>query len=399
MNRCRPQPQALWTRIEIDQFAAQALLATTPALANVPFAVVRQQQDRHKASLFSVSRCARMCGAEPGMPVFVARRKVGARLQVLPRDAVAEAAVTASLREVYDRWTPELTVEPTSAWLDLSGTPISRAISSDEVGDRLGQELKQASGLQEIAIGVSASRLVAQVLARQIEADGVRVCPFGQEQAQLARLDADSLPGLASNCRQRAHMYGLQRVDQLLELDRATLVRRFGKHEGARIYGLLRGLASAPRQGSGNTIEAETILHTDINDEGLLREAVRLTADRATHELRKSQQVASAVRLQLVYSDSRRTQKTVRLPSSTDSFAQISEISQAAFRELHVRRVALRSLHVAALRTSPESGQRDLFDGAGQQKQRRLGAAITEIRQRMGFDAVVPAGSLALEHD
>ncbi len=53
----------------------------------------------------------------------------------------------------------------------------------------------------------------------------------------------------------------------------------------------------------------------------------------------------------------------------------------------------------AALRTSPATGQRDLFDGIRQQKERRLGTALTDIRERLGFDAVVPGGSLSLDRE
>ena len=395
----RPRPQPLWVRVEIDQYAAQALLATMPALADVPFGVVRQREDSHKASLFAVSQCARARGAEPGMPVFIARRKVGRGFRVMPRDETAEATVREALRSLCAEWTPEHDVGGTSAWLDLAGTPISRAVPRDDLGHRLTTESQQRSGLRQLAVGVSTSRVVAQILARQARPEGVITCPAGQEQALLSTVDADSLPGLAAACRERVHMYGLEGVDQLLDLDRSTLVRRFGKEQGGSIYGLVRGMASEPQRAPDNGIGAETVLRADVNDESLLLEAVRLTADKATHELRRAHLVARAVRLQLVYSDNRRAQKTLRLPVSTDDFPRIGAALLAVFVELHVRRVGLKSIHVAALHTSPATGQQDLFDDARQHKGRRLGAAITSIRERMGFDAVVPAGSLILDRD
>jgi nucleotidyltransferase/DNA polymerase involved in DNA repair len=395
----RPRPQPLWVRLEIDQYAAQAVFAATPGLRQVPFGVVRQQEDSHKASLFAVSQCARNRGVEPGMPVFIARRKVGREFRVVGRDEAAESTIREAVRELCAEWTPEQQVGATSAWLDLSGTPISRALSWGEVGARLSTEVQQRSGLQQLAVGVSASRVVAQILARQARPQGVITCPVGQEQERLSSVDADSLPGLAAACRDRAHMYGLDRVEQLLDLDRNTLIRRFGKEEGARIYGLVRGMASEPQRPRDERTSAETVLPKDVNDESLLHEAVRLTADKTTDELRRASLVTRAVRLELVYSDNRRAQKTIRLSASTDDFPSISGASLAAFAELHVRRVALKSIVVTALRTSPATGQHDLFDGLRQQKSRRLGAAITSIRQRMGFDAVVPAGSLSLVRD
>jgi len=395
----RPRPKPLWVRVEVDQYAAQALLATTPALEALPFGIVRQRENSHKASLFAVSQCARARGAEPGMSVFIARRKVGRGFRVMPRDETAEATTGEVLRSLCAELTPEHDVGETSAWLDIFGTPISREVPRSDLGHRLTSELRQRSGLQQLAVGVSASRVVAQILARQARPEGVITCSAGQKQALLTTVDADSLPGLAAACRERVHMYGIEGVDQLLDLDRSTIIRRFGKEQGGRIYGLVRGMASDPQRVRGDGIGAETVLRADINDESRLLEAVRLTADKATHQLRHSRLVARAVRLQLVYSDNRRVQKTLQLPASTEDSARIEAASLAAFVELHVRRVGLKAIHVAALHTSPATGQRDLFDGARQHKGRRLGAAITSIRERMGFDAVVPAGSLILDWD
>jgi nucleotidyltransferase/DNA polymerase involved in DNA repair len=397
--RERPRPQPLWVRVEIDQLAAQAIVAADPSLRDIPIGVVRQSEESHKAALFSVSPAARQRGARAGMPVFVARRKAGQGLRVLPRNDDAEQRVQQALAGIYAAWTPELSTGSTWALLDLAGTPAARAVPYDEIGQRLVERLKSRAGLTEIAAGVSTSRVVAQILARQAVPDGVVTCAPGDEARMLAEVDADALPGLASACRERVHLYGLDRVDQLLALDRATLVRRFGKEEGARLYGLVRGLAPEGRRRGADTVEAETVLSTDVNDDGLLLDAVRLTASKATHEMRRLGQVAGSLRLTLTYSDNRRAQKTVRLPASTDDFGRIERAVLGAFAESHVRRVALKSIHVAALRTSPATGQRDLFDGVTQAKARRLGAALTDIRQRLGFDAVVPGGALRLRDD
>lgn len=393
----RPRPQQLWVRVDIDQLPAQALSIADPSLPDVPFVVVRQAEESHKAAVFAVNAFARQAGASPGMPVFIARRKVGRSLRVIPRDLDAEEAVRTSLHVVFAQWTPEVAAGGAWGLLDLSGTPRSRELPYSGVGARLSEELKERSGLTDIAIGVSGSRVVAQILARQIMPDGVITCPHGDEQCMLAAMDADSLPGLASACRERAHAYGIDRVDQLLELDRSTLIRRFGREQGGRLYGLVRGLASDARRTERDEIEAETVLKADVNDDSLLLEAVRLTADKATTQLRHGHRTASAVRLLLVYSDNRRAQRTARLSSSTDAFSRIADSALALFAQLHVRRVGLKSIQVTLARTSPATGQRDLFDGVTQQKERRLGAALTDIRQRMGFDAVLPAGSLRLE--
>lgn len=395
----RPRPEPIWVRAEFDQFPAQVLQAADPTLEQSSFIVVRQLHESHKAAVFAVSARARAAGVEPGMPVFVARRKIGRQLRVLPRDETAEQASRDTLQQLCSAWTPEARIEAAAIRLDLSGTPISRQVPLHRLGAWIAAGLRGGSGLQSLAVGVSASRVVAQILARQARPDGIATCPPGQEQAHLAAVDADSLPGLASACRERAHKYGLERVDQLLELDRATLIRRFGRADGTQLYGLARGIASEPGRRGADSVAAETVLRTDVNDDGLLLEALRLTVDKAVHQVRRRHLVAGAVCLQLVYSDNQRTRKTIRPAASTDDFSQLRSVCLAAFGQIHTRRVALKSIQVTALRLSPAAGQRDLFDGAQQRKDRRLGRALTSIRERLGFDAVVSAGALRLADD
>jgi hypothetical protein len=63
-------------------------------------------------------------------------------------------------------------------------------------------------------------------------------------------------------------------------------------------------------------------------------------------------------------------------------------LADRLFDTLHTRRVALKVFALRAGRTTPSTGQGDLFAGVTEQRSERLGEAITAIRQRMGFDAV-----------
>ena len=100
---------------------------------------------------------------------------------------------------------------------------------------------------------------------------------------------------------------------------------------------------------------------------------------------------------QLRYTDNRTAQRSVLLAAATDDFRVLSKVAVGLFHEAYQRRVAIKSMHVVASRPSRDSGQLDLFGGQRERRQRALGTAITDIRTRMGFDAVLSATSLGKE--
>ena len=179
-----------------------------------------------------------------------------------------------------------------------------------------------------------------------------------------------------------------------MSLDRRALRRRFGRREGERLYGAVRGLEAEARPGAPAGIEAETMLREDANDDGLLRAAVALTVDRACHELRLHGLAARSLTLRITYTDDRRAQRTSRLPAATDDFPVLCAAAEELFHQIHVRRAAVRTIAALPSRTCPASGQQDLFDGEAGRRRRCLGTAITDIRSRLGFGAVVGAGAL-----
>ncbi|MCY3735697.1 MAG: hypothetical protein OXG13_04810 [Gemmatimonadaceae bacterium] len=397
-RRPRPRPQPLWLSVEVGQFSAQALERARPGLRGSAFVVLRQSRDSHRAAVQAVSARARDLGVEPGTLLFAMRRAHRGRVAVVDRDESAEATAAETVTAVLERWTPSFRVRRgwarLSAILDLGGTPAARAGGWRAAGAELQGQLAGASGLGEIAVGVSTARLVARVLGREALPGGVVLCAPGDEDRVLARTELADLPGLGSVCRERAARYGIHTVGQVLPLDRRALRRRFGRRTGERLYGVVRGLEVEARPGAPGVVEAETVLREDANDDSLLRAAVALTVDRACHELRLRGLAAKALILRIAYTDDRRAQKTTRLPAATDEFPVLCAAAEELFRQIHVRRAAVRTIAAVPSRTSPASGQQDLFDGEAGRRRRCLGAAITDIRSRMGFGAVVGADAL-----
>lgn len=395
----RQPPEPLHLAIEVDQFAAQSIAAQRPDLRGQPFIVVQQAADSHHAAVYSRSLEAAAFGIEPGMPLFVARRQCPEAL-VVHRDRTLEAALRERLCHAVNEWTPRARVYGrVRCNLDLSGTPAQRQWGAGdgsalaELADRLRSDVGSRSRLQFLAVGLSCSALVARILARQALPSGVLVCPPGAELDELAGKAIELLPGLSRAVRDKLRQYGLQYVHQVQRLDRRSLVKRFGWRDGGKLYGLVRGVADQSRREEIPVVTAETVLRTDLNEDYLLAQCVRLTADRLCHKLRHQGLVARRVTFRLRHTDNQCVQRSTRLAQATADFEAIAGAARRLFADVYGRRAAIKSMSLSATRPSHSTKQIDLFETTHERKLQSLGAAITDIRHRMGFDAVLSGAS------
>lgn len=420
----RPKAEPLYVALEFEQFPAQVLAGRSgqaiclrcgprPSrdrgddlcpdsdprreLRGKAFAVIRQSGESHKASVYAISAQARELGVEPGIPVFLLRRKFGGRVRVVPRDEEMEAKVLARLGELYEEWTPSFEV---GRWgktvLDLAGAPVQRGIGWEALAELVRARVQDGTGLTEVAVGVSRLPMLARALAREVRPAGVNACPPGQEMEALAELDLEVLPGMSGGKREQLRKYGIESVEQVRELERQALVKRLGRADGEGVYGLVRGVELRGRRSTREQVSAETVLDHDVNDEYALVQLVRLTVDKVCDQLRREGLVARRVAVQLTYTDNRRARRSVVMPASTDSFDAVAGAALGLFGELHLRRVGLKAIEVIVLRPGRDSGQLDLFVGDAERRQRSLGRAITDIRGRMGFGAVLGAAEMGV---
>ena len=388
----RSQHEPLYLSLEIDQFSAQVIAAYNPLYQRKPFVVVRQNADSHKSSVWACSALARRLHAEPGMPVHPLKKR-HAELAVVPRDEELEKTACAELSRLIYGYTPEYEInEGGRCLLDLTGTPILRQGGVGHLAMRLKDEVHYKIGLEEIAIGISRSKLISRMMAKAARPDAVRICEPGQESDVLGSLDAALLPGLSPPCREKIKKYGLRKIGQIQRLGREALIRRFGM-EGEKLYTLTSGVESDSGGARGKALYAETVLDRDINDRVLLVQNVRYTADKLCHGLKIENARTKRLSFILKYTDYRTVQKAALLSSPTNDFITIAQASIRLFEALYQRRVAIKSMKLVAGRPQGDTGQLDLFETDGQKRQRSLGCAITEIRKQMGFGIVLSASS------
>jgi DNA polymerase IV len=382
----------LFITLDHDHFSAQALSAYDPTLRDHPFVVVRQSKDSHKCAVYACSYRAQQLGIRRGQPVQMVLRRHH-KVEVVTRDNLIEETARDELGWVSEHYTPEFDVtEYGRCLLNLSGTPAEQDEDIEKIADRIRDDIVTKIGLQDVAIGIASSRLISTMLARLARPADTRFCIPGTEPETLASISADLLPGVSNTAKERIRQYGIKRIGQIQNLGKDALVARLGG-EGERLYSLSVGVDAKRRIEKKEPIEAETVLDQDINDEKLLRQHVRYTADKLSHQMITVSAWASRMTFVLTYTDNRRTQKTASFVSPTNNREKLTDTALRLYRDLYQRRVAIKSIRLQVRQPRQDTNQMDLFETANEKRQRTIGHAMTKVRDRLGFDSVLPAAN------
>jgi DNA polymerase-4 len=141
------------------------------------------------------------------------------------------------------------------------------------------------------------------------------------------------------------------------------------------------------------SVSRETTLSRDERDEKRLEGLLLLLTARMAAQLREEQLMARTVTLKLRHDDFLTVTRRTSLPEPTNLDAELAgaarRLFQAAFRDARQRDRGVRLIGVAATNITPVESL-DLFEAPERTRLRQLTAAVDEVREKFGFDAVTP---------
>lgn len=381
----------LYLCLEVDQFSAQVFSAYNPDYRDRAFVIVQQHPEYRMTSVWSCSVLAKRMGVRRGMVLNRLKRRYP-DLEIMPRHSGLEKISCEDLAKLLNDYTPKYRVdEGGMCILDLSGVSVQGKLEA--LAERLKKEIRSRIGFSEISVGISHMKLLARLLAKASLPDGVRMCKFGEEDSILTSLDTGLIFGLSDACRKKIDKYGLKRIGQFRQLGKRALVHRFGK-EGERLYGLATGIESQCQASASRVVQSETVLRWDINDVSLLVQNVQLMSDRFCYQLKILNLQAKGITLTLKYRDNRLVWKAEQLEIPTNEFFRIAPLALRLFDNLYKRRVAAKSIRLAAKQLQTDSGQLSLFETDSERRCRKIDQVITNIRKKMGFRSILSASYL-----
>jgi DNA polymerase-4 len=286
------------------------------------------------------------------------------------------------------------------AYLDFSGTERLYPVSLLPIAEQIRDTVRAETNL-DVSIGIGSNRMIAKLASDTAKPKGLMEVRAGWEEGFLAGLPLRALPGIGPKTTARLAELGLANVVQVQELTREKLEALVGPE--AKLLKLrAHGYGGTALHGDRlpRSVSRETTLSRDARDPARLETLLALLTARVAGQLREEGLVARTVTLKLRHDDFKTVTRQHTLDTPTDLDAELYEPARAMFREAFAevrgrdRGVRLIGIGATGLGKAAEP---DLFEPADRERRRRLTAAVDQVRERFGFDALAEARLLALK--
>ena len=304
-------------------------------------------------------------------------------LQTHPRRLVDLAVVEGVLTPL---------VEPLSideAFMDLSGTRslhrASPAATLAALARRVERELSIA-----VSIGLSYNKFLAKIASDLDKPRGFAVIGRAEARAFLAGKPVGLLWGVGDVLRNRLASDGIARIGQLVRLDEAELVARYGKI-GRRLFQCARGEDDRPvdPDREAKSMSSEITLGEDLSDAATLRPILWQLAETVARRMKKAGVAGGGVTLKLKTADFHILTRARRLNTPTRSAEEMFRAAEPLLaREADGRAFRLIGIGAHDLVEARSVAQSDLF-GGGAREDDRIDEAVDTLRDRFGEDAIV----------
>lgn len=367
--------------VDMDAFYAAIEQRDDPALRGKPVIVGGPNR---RGVVSTASYEARPYGVHSAMPMARALRLCPDAVVVQPRmSAYVEAS--RKLMDVLESFTP--LYEPLSldeAFLDMTGS--ERLFGApDQIARAIKTKISETTCLTA-SVGIATNKFLAKLASDLDKPDGITWVPFGGETAFIAPLPIRRLWGVGPRSAERLAALGLQTIGDIASSDPTWLEQQLGASAGAHLFALSRGWDDREviAHGRRKSVGSEVTLADDVRGKKAVAAVLRRRCEDVARQLRRSDLVASGIRVKVRYSDDF---KLATRQAQLDTACDDSKTLFAASREL-LERLDLdhpiRLVGAAAFSLKPsQGGQLDLF-GAPQEEHSQLEHTVDSIRERFG---------------
>ncbi|HCB33976.1 MAG TPA: DNA polymerase IV [Acidimicrobiaceae bacterium] len=392
--------------VDLDAFFAEVERLADPALAGRPILV---GGTGGRGVVASASYEARAAGVRSGMPLARALR-LCPQAACIPPNFERYSAASQAARAVFESFTP--LVEPISldeAFLDVGGSTALFGTSA-EIAQRVRDDVRRATRL-ECSVGVASSKTLAKLasVAAKPEATpggavpglGVCVVPVAEEVRFLHALAVGALWGVGRVTSARLAEMGIETVGDLAAVPQAALAATLGNAHAAHLTALASGIDERPvvvgRE--AKSIGHEETFAVDIVDRAALRTRIVRLADAVSWRLRRSGLRGRTVHLKAKLPDFtlRTRAHTLRLAEpSIDTGGRIAAVALELLDRIELP-AGVRLLGISVSRLEPPAGDAAAGDPAAGDASSgpttRAGHSAHRDQQGLDFAVAVPEGS------
>jgi DNA polymerase-4 len=338
-----------------------------------------------------MSEEAYRAGVRKGMALSRAARLCRDARVLPPRPERYAQAMRALLQRALP-YSPRIEAGEVDGHLFIDATGTGRLFGRPmDLAARLYREVRASLYLSPVW-SVAPNKLVAKVATRLVKPEGECIVAAGEEQAFLAPLGLELIPGIERDDLVHLREFNLTRAHEVAALRLEELQVPFGRR-AMLFYEAVRGIDPSPVLAVNEkppSVAAGHAFATDTNDAGDLLAALYRLVERAGHELRRRRRSAQRVAVALDYSDGGRCARRATVRPATANDLTLFEHARRALFLAWTRRVRVRHLRLACDRLVFPPAQLALFgdDRPHAEKRERLVGAIDAVRHRFGWDAV-----------
>lgn len=386
-------------------------------IRTIPSIIGGDEKSRHGIVL-AKSIPAKKYGVRTGEPVAAALRKCPF-LHMEPPSHKLYSKRSQELMELLHSYTSD--IEQVS--IDecyMSYTPISHRFPSPEYAARSIADRVRAELGFTVNIGIAPNKLLAKMASDFEKPDKVHTLFPEEIPAKMWPLPVGELFMVGHSSAERLEQLGIRTIGELAKSDPAFLQLHFKSH-GKTMWEYANGIDDSPlnpdnheAKGIGNS----TTLSADVKTAEAAKRILLALSEQVASRLRQAHQLAGTVTVEIKYSDFHACSRQTQLTTPTATSSALYVCSCQLFDELWNGN-PIRLLGVRTSKLLPENTpiQLSLFDhgfltenepeekniskncsisrkpASDPEKQKRLEAAMDQIRQKFGKDAVV-RGSL-----
>ena len=379
-----------WTAVEQLKNGAEFDIREIPAI------IGGDQQSRHGIVL-AKSVPAKKFGIVTGEPIAQAIRKCP-EVKIYPSNHRMYGERSAELMNFLRNYTPDIEqVSVDECYMDFTGIAYKYASPVDaalEIKDAVYQKFGFT-----VNVGISVNRLLAKMASDFEKPNKVHTLFPEEIPLKMWPLPVSELYMAGRSSVEVLQKLEIRTIGELAKADPALLELHLKSH-GRTLWEFANGKGSSKvirehveNKGIGNS----TTLSKDVTTEERAKEVLLMLAETVGGRLRKEQQKASMVSVEIKYSTFQSVSHQKQIARATNTDQVIYENACELFRELwNGEPIRLLGIRTSKLKDDGAPEQMSIFDyqyeekndKVKEEKHRKLDKALDEIRKKFGDESI-----------
>ncbi len=351
--------------LDLDAFYASVETLLDPTLEGKPL-VVAMGDLAGRGVVATASYPARKFGVHSAMPLREALRLCPQAVVLPVRHALYSEYSERVMSILHETCARVEQVSIDEAYAELPPEPELAVAQAREIQRRIKEEI----GL-DCTIAVATNKLVSKVACNTVKPHGFIAVPSGEEQAFLAHLPIDKLPGAGKVTRSKLTRWNVKTIGDLGRVPLAELKRAFGQ-TGVYFHEAALGRDDSPIvvDAKPKSFSEENTFDRDTQDVTAIEALIEEMCEGVARALKREGYRARTVMLKLRYSDFTTMTRQMTFQSTISEAAEIRESAKRLLELNWDRRHAVRLVGV---------GVHNLVEaGAGTQLQLKMGESEGE---------------------